>query len=60
MGEEEWKKSSIFAVEFNILPNCSKFKYLYNIQIIEVQILDYNCILKTKAQKGPINFWPNF
>ena len=42
MGEEEWKKSSIFAVEFNI-------------QIIEVQILDCNCMLKTKSHKGPIS-----
>ena len=55
MGKDEWKKSSIFAVEFNILPNHSKIKHLYNIHIIEVQILDYNCILKTKAHKGPVS-----
>ena len=55
MGEEEWKKSSIFAVELNILPNCSNFKYLYNIQMIEVQILNCNCNLKTKAHKRPLS-----
>ena len=55
MGEEEWKKSSIFVVEFNILPNHSNFKYLYNIQMIEVQILNCNCNLKTKAHKRTLS-----